>query len=268
MNPAPPENARLAEAGPESRSKELPESVQKALAALRRYGPGSSRGELLPLDEFARKAIATPALARSLEDAFIKLLKGPLSAPAVEYICRQLALIGSERCFPAAASLLDEPKRGYAARIVFEALADRHAATRVLVERAIFGRGRCRLAAILSLGARRANCGAGAIAKALESGDPTIVNAALWALGRIGSASAARALSRQLFQNRNAPPASLLQASLECAQQLQQQGDTKDAELLQAQLQNLPFPEFIRKILEELSGQHGPLTETPKRRNP
>ncbi|MDW8308845.1 MAG: hypothetical protein RMK20_05675, partial [Verrucomicrobiales bacterium] len=71
--------------------------MDAAFAALQTYDWGSSRAALLPLDEAVGAAHGSRATREALERRLLDALRRATSVPAREYICCQLALVGSKR---------------------------------------------------------------------------------------------------------------------------------------------------------------------------
>jgi hypothetical protein len=66
---------------------------------------------------------ASPAEALTLEDDLLETLaEKNITAAAIDFICRQLRLVGSEKCIPALAPLLTNPTHAHHARLVLETL--------------------------------------------------------------------------------------------------------------------------------------------------
>jgi hypothetical protein len=57
-----------------------------------------------------------------IEQALLEVLQSNAPIPAKEYICRQLALIGTDRCVPVLAAMLPDAELSDRARLALEAI--------------------------------------------------------------------------------------------------------------------------------------------------
>jgi hypothetical protein len=79
------------------------------LAQVAKYEYGQSREPLQRLSEPVRKTIASPSAVPALKAALDRFLESQATRDGKEAVCRELSVMGSERCVPALARLLDQP---------------------------------------------------------------------------------------------------------------------------------------------------------------
>lgn len=107
----------------------------------------------------------------------------------------ELRPVATEQSVPALAALLRDPTWSYAARSVLESIPGPAAERALLDALAATTDNGLRIGLVNSLGSRHAAAAVPAIAESLSSPDAALADAALNALGNIGTAAAANALS-------------------------------------------------------------------------
>lgn len=232
-------------------------SLDAAFAALSTYDRGSSRGALLPLDAAVVAALPDATARLALERRLVAALATASSAPACEYLCNKLALLGSEVCLPALAALLDRPAFATAARNALEA-SPYPLASRVIRDRLPQLTGLALVGAIQSLGVRRDPACVPALAALLPAPAPAIARAAVTALGEIGTPAAAQALREFLPRAPGALHPALADACLICAERLLSAGQRDEAQALYRLLSSPDQPKHV-----QLAATRG-LATTPK----
>lgn len=233
-----------------------PEALNQALAALNRYDSGSPRTDLEPLDQAARAALGDPTSRTSLEQSLIAVLPTKASPIAKESVCGKLAMIGSAQSAPALAALLANEATFDAARLALEAIPGPEAAT-VLREQLTKLTGRQLIGCLHSLGNRRDSQSVAAIARLLKRPDPAMVGAAASALGRIGTAKAARALQAILATAPEAARAAIADACLEGGEALRQSGEAAKARSLLEALSKTSPPRHVQAAVNLALGSTG-----------
>ncbi|MFO7976864.1 MAG: hypothetical protein R6V12_19815, partial [Candidatus Hydrogenedentota bacterium] len=73
---------------------------------LKAYDWGGDRGSLAGIDDLIVAAHGDKNKQAEIETALLEVLQSDVKLPAKEYICRQLALIGTARCVPVLAKML------------------------------------------------------------------------------------------------------------------------------------------------------------------
>jgi HEAT repeat protein len=220
-------------------------NLAEAFAALPTYDAGASRAVLMPIDDAVRAGLKEAGARIELEQKLTAALVSAMSPVAKEYICRKLALIGSARSVSALAPLLGDSRLGDAARSALEAIPAPAAAT-ALRRRLKSLAGPQRIGAINSLGARRDVPSLAALAALLNSSDNLVAEAAVSALGKIGTMRAADIL---LDYRPKAPPPirlAVADACLGCADRLSAAAQPTKAAALYEALADAQQPNHIR----------------------
>lgn len=165
----------------------------RVFAELSGYEYGQEDAPLAILDAAVRSAHRDPDLREELESRFIELLEDGGTESALAYTCRKLSEIGSPAAVSALAAHLQTPKISHTARMALERIPGRRAARAL---RAALGgtEGRIKAGIIHSLGNRRDRGSVDALTPLLADPDPQIVAAAAFALGKIATPEAGRAL--------------------------------------------------------------------------
>ncbi|MFI5380968.1 MAG: HEAT repeat domain-containing protein [Tepidisphaerales bacterium] len=161
--------------------------------------------------------------AQDKTDALLKTLKDPASEIKAKFdACRELATFGDKRAVPVLAALLPDEKMSHMARYALEPIPDASvdAALRDALPKCS---GKPLIGVINSIGVRRDAQAVDALAGLLKNAEPAIAGAAAYALGKIGTEPAAKALEAA----GNSP--SVLEASVICAENLAKAGQTKSA---------------------------------------
>jgi HEAT repeat protein len=211
-------------------STPLTSPLEAALGALQSYELGSSRGDLLPIDEAVRASLDYPDERQALEKRLLDTLE-EASSLGQAYLLRQLALIGSAAAVAQIAPRLSHPDLADPACRTLASLVCPEAAT-ALRERLPQLSGEARIGAILALGHRRDAASVSALTAYLGSEDAALAGATAHTLGRIGSPEAGRALAETFANSPGTRRSHLSHAIRECADRLAQAGETAAANTL------------------------------------
>jgi len=217
----------------------------QAFEALNTYDWGVEPKVLAPIDEAVIKTRGDAAARSDLESHLAAELQSGAPRAAKDYACRQLRTIGTAASVPALAALLPDPNLSHMARYALERIPD-PAAGAALREQLPKVSGTLKIGIISSLGARGEDPAA-ALAKGpfgflhganpggtvhllrtlLTDSDPAVVNAAIRALGMIGTPAASQALAAA----KPAPgtQAVIADATLACAENLLAAGHKREA---------------------------------------
>lgn len=229
---------------------------EEAFRALPGYDTGISRATLLPIDDAVIASLQQPAAPARLEARLLTALKTTGSAVAKEYICSQLAIIGSKDAVPALAALLDEPVLATAARNALERIPG--AAPSAALRKALpKSQGNARLGIIQPLAVRRVASSVGLLAALLQNPDPQLAGAAAAALGEIGTSRAGRTLREFFASAPDSLKREMADAMLICAERLDESGHSAEAEALLQPLAGSGLPEHITRAAAQ--GLHRPV---------
>jgi len=96
--------------------------VDDLMAKLKAYDWGGDRGSLMGIDASIVAAHGNAEKLTEIEQALLEVLQSDAPIPAKEYICRQLALIGTDRSVPVLAAMLLDAELSDRARLALEAI--------------------------------------------------------------------------------------------------------------------------------------------------
>ncbi|MCX5648959.1 MAG: HEAT repeat domain-containing protein [Planctomycetota bacterium] len=165
--------------------------------------------------------------------------------------CKQLAIYGSKAAVPALAALLPDKELASWARIALEAIPD-PAADDALRQAMDKVQGRLLVGVINSIGVRRDAKAVDGLVQRLKDADAEVASASAAALGRIGGASAAKALEPLLA---GAPPAvrpTIAEGCILCAERFLADGNRDEAVRLYDAVRKADVPK--QRILEATRG--------------
>ena len=189
------------------------------------YDFGKSRKALAAIEEQVRN---TPKDGMApIETKLLIALNSPKSSfAAKQFVCHMLRRIGSARSVPALAKMLHDKQLSHMARFALQHMPAPEAGD-ALREALDSLTGNLRVGVAGSLGQRGDAKAVPQLAKLVAGSDKTLATAAITALGRIGGAEAASALSRA----RVGDDLKALKdnAYLLCADKMLEQGKTDDA---------------------------------------
>jgi HEAT repeat protein len=208
--------------------------LNQTLGQLQNYGPGSSRGALVPIDQAVRASLGDPEQSRRVETALLAVLS-TASTDGRAYLIQQLTLVGGTASVSHLAALLGHPELSDPARRTLEVIPGDEV-LEALRAQAPHLTGIQRAGVIQSLGRRRDAASVQALARELNHDEAAIVEAALRALGRIASPRAGRVLRGYLGRPDARLEAVARDAARECADRLQHEGHSRDASRLLAAL--------------------------------
>jgi len=226
---------------PSTRSAEWQATFDEAS----RYEFGASRRALSRIEDWVRTSQSSPGLRARLRRELAAWLDGSATRQAQLFACRQLAVIGAGEDVPALEPLLRDPDRADLARLALESIPGPRAAA-ALRRELVRSDGSLRLGLIASLGNRGDVASIGLLSRLLERTDAATASAAAAALGRIGTAAAARELAQARARAQGELKARLDVAFLECADALAAEGQRRRAAALYREAIEPGFPEPLR----------------------
>ena len=158
------------------------------MAQLEVYDWGGDRGSLIGIDDWITAAQGDRDQLTEIEQALLEVLKSGAKLPAKEYVCRQLALIGTARCIPVLAGMLYDADLSDCARLALEAIPDASVddALRAALAEA---RGNARVGIVNTLGERRDKKAVPVLSELQHSSDEVLSAAAETALRKIQPAT-------------------------------------------------------------------------------
>ena len=184
--------------------------------ALRQYDFGKSRAACAAVEAHVRSLRPEGYLA--VEARLLKVLQDPQTPYAgKDFVCRMLRQVGSAACVPVLEPLLRDPKLSHMARYALQDNPAPEAATAMRRALAVVPDD-LKIGMLDSLGRRGDDEAVADIARLAGSANESVAQAAVNALGRIGSAQAARAL--QGMRVSTVPEPLRQDALLMCADQM------------------------------------------------
>jgi type 1 glutamine amidotransferase/HEAT repeat protein len=192
------------------------QELDYVLSQVRTYQPGDRRDALWMLEYHVGLVANTPQAAATAARLAVFVADAGATPAGRQWACRQLSLIATSAEVPALAALLSDKDLGVWPRFVLERIPGEAAlaALRTALGKAT---GTNRVGLIDALGSRRDPDAAQLIARSLGDPDIEVAQAAMLALGRIGTGAALQALNAN---ERSVPVASrptYLLALLQCA---------------------------------------------------
>ena len=185
------------------------------------------------------------------ESKLIAVLKSDAPPQDKAIPCKQLAIYGTKDAVPALAALLSNPDLASWARIALEAIPD-PAVDDAL--RTAMGKlqGNLLVGVINSISYRRDAKAVNGLVKKLKDPDSEVASAAGVALGHIGGATAAKALTKAMGGAPEAVRPALAQGSILCAEKFFAEGKRADAIKLYDQIRKADVPK--QRVLEATRG--------------
>lgn len=211
------------------------QAFEDALNEIRTYERSQSRAPMFLIETYIRENQDSPEILQVIEENLTGLLSQNVTNECRLFVCRQLWRIGTDRSVPALAVLLNDEST---VDIAIYALNSNPSpasckALRVALDRA---QGNAAIALINVLGERRDAEAVKAIVKRIDETDKEVTQAALAALGKIGTEQCAEALAkaRRLSDFELAEAAS--HAYLQCAGELSAKHEMKTAAAIYREL--------------------------------
>lgn len=224
----------------------------QASSAAASHESGQSAKPLRRLEEMARQSLGNPALRRDVEAELLKLLAPAATFEAKKFACVQLGIIGSQAALPELSKLLAEPETASIGCLALSTYP-RGRADQTLRAALIFANGMARIQIINTLGDRRDPGAVAQLSKSATDPDKAVAEAAITALGKIGSPAAYKAIAALRGNTDLALSAALAEATLRAADRLVTSGDLKQAKTLyQALLKDSGIPAVQRSSLAVL----------------
>jgi HEAT repeat protein len=172
----------------EDKSKPAPDAWEQ----VSKFKFGDDEKVLIAAAAEVQKASTNPAAKKEAEAKLVGLLETG-TPDAKRFVCRQLWIVGTAQSVPALAKMLPDEQLSDAARYGLERMQD-PAAGAALREAAGKVKGKQLVGVLDSIGGRRDPEAVAIVAPRLGDSDPAVGAAAAWALGRIGTAEAAKPL--------------------------------------------------------------------------
>jgi len=160
--------------------------VNELMTQLKAYDWGGDRGSLAGIDDLIVAAQGDEGKLAEVEEALLEVLQSDAKLPAKEYICRQLALIGTERCVPVLVEMLSDVELSDCALLALEAIPDA-SVNKALRKTLRKTEGNPRVGIVNTLGERHDRKAVRALSKMCKSSDEVLSKAAEAALRKIAA---------------------------------------------------------------------------------
>jgi HEAT repeat protein len=214
-------------------------SLKAALEQHRQYEFGQSRRGLVEIEQQIASVYQQPEELSKAEAVLLEVLQSDCSFALKDFICRRLSIIGTARSVPVLAGLLKEPKTAALAEYALVRIPSEEV-DRVLAEHLASAEPSIQIGLLSTLGLRKSKQSVSAIAPLMTASDLSVAEAAVGALGQIGTAEAAQALEQRAEQTAPALKNRLADSLLACADNLRQQAGMTEAEKIYAKVYRNP----------------------------
>jgi len=204
---------------------------------------GQDLGAFAPIQRAVARSHVDQRVRVDLEKRLTAVLRGPATDLALDYACRELALVGSDESVSVLVPLLSNVRLSYMARYALEGIGGA-AAGKALRDMLANVEGPRRVGIVTSLGRLADREAVPAIAALLAGEDWELTEAALVALGRIGDKAAGEALKQFVPAAPEVARNAAADAALEAAASLARQGERNAAADLYALLQSADAEHF------------------------
>lgn len=216
-----------------------------AFGDLKAYDWGRPRGALTLIHEAVLSSHGAAAARADLEKRLAAVLATDATRPAKDFVCRELALVGTARSVPALAALLTDEDLSHMARYALDRIPG-DAATEALREALGKTSGEQRIGVMNSVGLRGDRAAVPALAALLRDADADTAAVAAAALGEIGATRAAQALRRFRRKGPRALRGAAVDASFDVAERLLGTGLKRQAARIYDELYSEDEPEAVR----------------------
>jgi len=189
--------------------------------------------------------------AADKEAALIKIIQSNVPPRDKAIPCKELAIYGTAKAVPALAALLTDKDLSSWARIALEAIPDQ-AADEALRQAIGKLKGRLLIGVVNSIGVRAYAKAADDLAGLLKDADEEVASAAAAALGRIGTAQAAKAIEPCLAGGPAGVRSAAAEGCVMCAEKLLAAGQDAEAIRLYDTVRKADVP--VQRIIEATRG--------------
>ncbi|MCC6487520.1 MAG: HEAT repeat domain-containing protein [Candidatus Hydrogenedentes bacterium] len=212
------------------------------------YQFGQSREPLTQVEDWVRINLGSPELSQAIANTLAGLLSTSATKDCKLFVCRQLAVIGTDENVPVIAALLANAETADMARYALQRMQSPSVDTALLA--ALDGAGDAATGIINTLGERRSAGAAKALASFVTSDNAKVAEAAIAALGKIGGAKSAKVLAQA--QGNVAPGLrrSVSDAQLAIAASCAEAGDAATAKAIYRSLTGEDEEAPVRKAAE------------------
>jgi HEAT repeat protein len=212
-----------------AQDSEILTKIDEALKAVVPFEMGGDSRPLLEIEKIVFQLPTDSELRGPIEQKLIATLSADATTmDAKRFLCRQLRVIGTERCVPSLAKLLTDPQLSHMARYALGRL-EVPAATEALLDALDKTSGDLQAGIIDTLGNRKCTAARDKLIELLRGSEPTVAKAAAITLGRLGDEASVAALQAARSAATGALGIEIDNALLNAAHQLAASGRTSAA---------------------------------------
>jgi len=223
-----------------------PAEIAGVVSSAATYEPGQSREPLRRIEEWVGQSVSDGATRKAIEAGLVQLLAPSATFEARRFACKQLGIIGSKAALPALAPLLRSDETASIACLAISTYPP-GSADEMLRDALGSAPNAARIQIINTLGDRRDKDSVKLLAQWASAADPSVAEASIAALGKIGNEDAWKALTGL----RKAAPSPidpvLTEAAIRCAAALAASGDDKLATAAYQSLLLPSQPPYVRR---------------------
>ncbi len=231
-------------------------TADELLQQIATYEYGKSRVPLLVAEDWVRMYIDKDRERRGIAHALEGLLSGNTTMDGKQFVCRQLAVIGSEENLPALEPLLLDARTADMARYAIQRMQGAKADAVLL--NALDNADSVSIPGVInSLGDRRTAAALKPLSKLATGDDHVVAECAIAAIGKIGGKDAAKALYKVKGNVDPSLARSVSDAQLLVAEDLLASGNAADAATIYKALTGDKEEAPVRKAAEIGLGKAG-----------
>jgi len=207
-----------------------PAEIERTVAAIRAYDYGRSEKPLRAVDQLINATFGNSELRSLLERELLKVLESDASLASKQFVCRKLAIVGSDASLPALRKMLASGNDAVVEIACYSLSQIKSPAVNGILREGLGqAKGKALSAIVTLLGDRRDAESVEAIGRLTESREPIVAEAAVAALGKMADAHAAAILARLRGSDSPRLRATAQHASLQCARELAARGNSAAA---------------------------------------
>lgn len=218
--------------------------LDSAFEALQKYDWGTEISPLAPIEDAVASTYGKPEERKDLENRLVAALQATMSRDALDYVCRKLAVVGSDACVAALKPRLLDKGHSHMARFALERIQSAEAA-KALRDSVAAAPDELKVGIISSIGSRRDAEAVGLLSSLTSHSNSMVARAAIQALGTVGTTAAAEAL-KSAWKNSGANSTHAVDAMLDCAERLLASQHRQDAQAIYKQFAEESQPRYVR----------------------
>ncbi len=230
-------------------SSSLNDKLVSLFDQLRNYDWDSSRAVPIEIEHTIRTLDENTAARIDVERMLLDVLKANTSLAAKDFVCRQLAVIGTEVSVPALSDLLANPETTSMARYALENIPGEAVEERLTAVAAKTENDTILIGILTTLGTRQSSrvmeLGKTLLADKSEAGED-VRTAVIWALGSVGTEKSADLLREKAPALQGHLRQRCLDALLKCADHLDETGHETQAKEIYQTLYRADMPSVTR----------------------